>query len=190
MEKGANILELINQKRIDGYKYLYANFYPSLCSFASSFFKQNDLVEDIVQDVFIRLWRSDSKFNSTRALKSYLYFSVKNACLNSIRDNSKLSDIDFSSDNEIQAMVLEDKSIEQLLIEEEFYRQIHVAIEKLSPERKRIILLSLEGFSNKEIAEELDISINTVKSLKLRAYSVLRKELSWSVLLFLIKMMK
>lgn len=186
MDKESNILYQINQKKIVGYEYLYDNFYPSLCSFASRFINQKHFAEDVVQEVFLKLWKSESSFDSLSVLKSYLYISVKNASLNIIRNNSKLSGIDVATNNDALSIQIDEKSIEQLLIEEEFYRQIHMAIEKLTPERKRVISLSMEGFSNKEIAEKLGISINTVKTLKLKAYEALRKELSLLTLLLLI----
>ena len=179
------VIEQINLKKAEGYKYLYDNYYQSLCNFSSKFFKHKADSEDIVQDVIFSLWKSNSNFNSIKAITSYLYLCVKNASLNAIRNTSKLSDIDISNNIEIQNLKIGDKSIEQILITEEYYRQIFVAINKLSPERKNIILLSMEGFSNKEIAENAGISFNTVKTLKLKAYRLLKKELEWSVLLLL-----
>ena len=180
------IIEQINLKKTIGYKYLYDNYYSSLCSFSSLFFKQKANAEDVVQDVFLRLWKSDSSFNSIKALKSFLYFSVKNASLNAIRNDSKLTGIDISNNTDISRLIIEDKSIEQILIEEEFYRQIYVAINKLSPKRKIVIALSLEGLTNKEIAKKTNVTENTVKTLKLKAYRCLREALEWSVLLFLL----
>ena len=183
------MIERINLKKIDGYKYLYDHYYSSLCSFSSRFIKQKIDAEDVVQDVFMKLWKGDSDFNSTKALTSFLYFSVKNASLNAIRNNSKWPDTDISNTN-ILNIRIEDKSIEQILIEEEFYRQIYVAINKLSPRRKEIILLSMDGLSNKDISDKTGVSINTIKTLKQKAYSFLREELEFSVFLFFIFLMK
>ena len=184
------IIEQINLKELNGYKFLDDNYYSSLCSFSSHFFKHKTDAQDIVQDVFLRLWKSDSSFNSIKAITSYLFLSVKNASLNAIRNDSKWSDIEITNDNDIRSIRIEDKSIEQILIEEEFYRQIYIAINKLSPERKKVILLSMEGLTNKEIAEKTGISVNTVKTLKLKAYRFLRKELEHPVLLFLFQILK
>jgi RNA polymerase sigma-70 factor (ECF subfamily) len=188
MNKESNILYQINQKDIFGYEYLFDNYYPSLCGYASRFINQKHLAEDIVQEVFLKLWKSESSFDSLSALKSYLYISVRNASLNINRNNSKLSGIDEAANKDVLTLQIDDKSIEQVLIEEEFYRRIHLAIEKLTPERKRVISLSMEGFSNKEIAAKLGVSINTVKTLKLKAYEALRKELSLLTLLLLIQL--
>ena len=179
------IIKQINLNKIEGYKYLYDNYYSSLCNFSSRFFKQKANSEDVVQDVFLKLWKSNASFNSIKALTSYLYLSVKNTSLNAIRNDSKLSDIDISTNSDVRSMRIEDKSIEQILIEEEYYRQIYNAIGKLSAARKNVILLSMEGLANKEVAEKAGISINTVKTLKLKSYRFLRTELEFSVFLLL-----
>ena len=183
------IIEQINLNEIEGYKYLYDNYYSSLCNFSSRFFKHKSNSEDVVQDVFLKLWKGNASFKSIKALTSYLYLSVKNASLNAIRNDSKLSDIDISENSDVRTMRIEDKSIEQILIEEEYYRQIYNAIGKLSEERKNVILLSMEGLANKEVAEKAGISINTVKTLKLKSYRFLRNELEFSVLLLLLHLM-
>ena len=179
-------IEQINLKKPGSYKYLYDNYYSALCSFASRFFNQQKDTQDIVQDVFLKLWKSNSTFNSSKALTSYLYLSVKNATLNVIRNDSKWSGIDISDNADTHDLRVEDKTIDQIIIEEEFYRYIYVAINKLSPERERVILLSMEGLSNKEISGEMGISVNTVKTLKLKAFRFLRGEIELPVLLSLL----
>jgi RNA polymerase sigma-70 factor (ECF subfamily) len=79
---------------------------------------------------------------------------------------------------------LEKKSIDSeaffidQVVEEETHRMIHQAIQELSPKCKEIILLGLEGLKNKEIARELNLSVNTVKTHKLLAYRQLRIKLA------------
>lgn len=184
-----HIIDQINSKKIEGYKYLYDNFYASLCSFSANFFEHKEDAEDIVQDVFMRLWKGVSIFNSIKALTSFLYLSVKNASLNATRNRAKWSEFDISNNGEIANLKLEDKTIEQVLIEEEFYRQIYMAINKLSPERRKAVMLSMEGYTNKEIADKIGVSVNTVKTLKLKAYRFLRDTLEPSALAFLLSLM-
>ena len=75
-----------------------------------------------------------------------------------------------------------------IVIEEETYRIVNEAIDALPVQSRRIIKLSLEGKQNKEISEELGISVNTVKSLKYKAMDVLRVALKdyYYLLLFLL----
>ena len=136
----------------------------------------------------MRLWKGDSTFDSIKALASFLYLSVKNASLNATRNRAKWSGNDVFDDEDFINLKIEEKTIEQLLIEEEFYRQIYVAINKLSRERKEVILLSMEGYTNKEIADKTGVSVNTVKTLKLKAYRLLRDTLEPSALAFLLSL--
>ena len=90
------------------------------------------------------------------------------------------------SNESYQGLKTEEKSIQDVLIEEEYYRQIHLAINRLTPERKKVILSFMEGLSNKEIAQRAGVSINTVKTLKFKAYCFLRQELEVPVYFSLI----
>ena len=71
------------------------------------------------------------------------------------------------------------------IIEEEVHREIIAAIDKLPPERRRVVELSMVGYSQEEIAEKLNISVNTVKTQKRKAYAFLREELQHLFVLFL-----
>lgn len=177
------IISQINAKHRDGYKFLYENFYASLCNFSAHFLVKKEEAEDIVQDVFMKLWQSDATFDSITALTSFLYLSVKNTSLNAIRNRAKWSELDpldkIDADN-----LKEGQTIEQLLIQEEFYREIYNAINKLSPKRREIIMLSMEGYSIIEIANRTGVSVNTVKTLKLKAYRLLRDTIEPSMLTF------
>jgi RNA polymerase sigma-70 factor (family 1) len=164
------ILDQINSKGADGYKYLYDNYYASLCCFSAHFLEHGEEAEDIIQDVFLRLWNSTATFNSIEALTSFLYVSVKNASLNATRNQTKFC----HNVEELTYIEAKDKTVVQMIIEEEFYRQIYLELNKLSAERRSIIMLSIEGYSNKEIADKMGISVNTVKTLKLKTYRLLR----------------
>ncbi len=174
---GDHVLELVNLKRKDGFKYLYDYFFPSLCRFSYRITKSLSESEDIIQELFVRLWKSDVKFTSQRALVSYLYLSAKNASLNVLRNAESRKKADKEETNELEKIDNGDISIQQIMIEEEVHRQVYNAIYELSPERRNIILLSMQGFTNSEIAKIKGISINTVKTLKLRSYRILRDSL-------------
>lgn len=171
------IVRQINLKNRDGFKYLFENYYPSLCHFSNRFLKDKQEAEDVVQDVFLRLWKSDVRFDSLKALTAFLYQSVRNASLNALRYRAKFTGDGMDGDQAAYLPEMEESSIERVIIEEEYVRQIHVAINKLLPERRKIILLSMKGLGNKEIAQSLGISVNTLKTLKKKAYRFLRDEL-------------
>lgn len=64
------------------------------------------------------------------------------------------------------------------IIEEEVHREIIAAIDKLPPERRRVVELSMVGYSQEEIAEKLNISVNTVKTQKRKAYAFLPRRIT------------
>ena len=113
----------------------------------------------------------------------YLYRSTYNNALFYLRTQA-------SRQNILRKMVAEEVELpdEQfaLTVREELIRQLYVYIEDLPEERKKILLMSIQGHSGNEIADLLGISINTVKTQKNRGFKYLREKLKDSVLLFLL----
>ena len=152
------------------FKRLFDEFYPSLCFFANKIMQQKDIANDIAQDAFIQFWEIKSDFHSIQAAKSYMFKYVKNRCLNFLRNNHIDNSVNLSEIEEIASTV-------DFAMEDETYQMIYDAIKSLTPTGKRVIELSMDGFRNNEIANYLRISVNTVKTIKQRAYKVLRAKL-------------
>lgn len=169
------IIDGINKKHSSAYKYLYDNYYASLCRYAKRFLADMPGEEDVVQDIFVKVWERDACFDDLKGLSAYLYRAVHNACLIKLRDNRELS----GSNLELLAGTVgyDSTDNERFLIQEEYYRQLYVALQSLSAQRRKIILLSLQGRKVEEIANILGISVNTVKTLKRKTYIYLRKNL-------------
>lgn len=150
---------------------LFQELYPSMCAVATRFITDKDAAEDIAQEAFVKLWEKREAYEDIPCLKTFLYVSVKNLCFNYIRD--KKVTIDYTSpEAQSREAVFKD-----FLIEEETYRVIDNAVNALSPQSARIMKMCLEGKQNKEIAEVLGISVNSVKTLKYNALDVLRRTL-------------
>ena len=155
------------------FKSIFDSYYPALCLFASNIVIDDAVAEDLVQEVFIKLWEKTEPLNNEYALKTFLYNAVKNKCLNHL-EHSKV----VQKHKEHTHIVLKDNSeINNLIIEEETHRLIYNAIDELPAQCKNILLLSINGLKNNEIAEELDISANTVKTQKKIAYKQLKIKL-------------
>lgn len=71
------------------YKELFDEFYQTLCVFASKYLKDDAMAADVVQDTFIKFWEHHADFDHSIKIKSYLYTSVRNACLNILRDKKE-----------------------------------------------------------------------------------------------------
>lgn len=159
-----------NQK---AFQYIFTELYASICLFANKFLNNKDEAEDTVQEVFIELWNQRIKFENINQVKAFLYLSVKNKCLNIIKHlNIKQNYInEFKNESE------QEEFFEENLIKAEVISQLIRAINNLPEQRKKIILLNLQGLKNPEIAEDLNISVNTVKLQKKIAYKHLREKL-------------
>ena len=129
--------------------------------------------EDIVQEAFINYWKQENSFNDEVALKAYLYKSIHHGCLNQLRHKSIREKYFESLPEDWES---EDYFMENVL-KEEVASIVLKEINNLSETSRDILLRSLEGYSNEEIANELSVSINTVKTHKARSYIILRRNL-------------
>lgn len=171
---------VIKKGNVGEYEALFRKYYPSMCAVAFRFVKDRAIAEDLVQEVFIRLWTKKENYTEIPNLKTFLYVAVKNLCFNYLRD--KKNAVDFQ---DTAILNLEDH-FHNYLIEEETYRIVTEAVNHLPSQSARIIRLALEGKQNKEIAELLGISVTTVKTLKYNAIATLRETLKGYFCLFLL----
>jgi RNA polymerase sigma-70 factor (ECF subfamily) len=161
---------LRHQITIDGkefaFKDIFMDFFVSQVNFARKITGNEEDAKDIVQEIFLKIWNSNADFPNEIAFKSYLYISTRNACIDHLRRKRNIpAEIDV-------AVNLEEEANEAM--KEEAFRLLDTAIETLPPQTKKIIKLTLSGRSINEIADNLKITVNTVKTLKLRAYKTLR----------------
>ena len=152
------------------FKEIFDLHFNALCGFGKKYVS-DDSIEDIVQEVFISFWHKKADFNNVIAAKSYLYTAVRNKCLNAIRD-------DIARQKKLEDSVQSEIEFEQYVIEEETFNQLYIEIKSLPAASQQIMLLALNGLKNQEIAEELGISLNTVKTQKKIAYSKLKQRMS------------
>lgn len=169
MKPDLMLIKGIQEGDMNAFKRFFESFYPSLHYFANKYLHDEEASSDIVQDAFIYLWTKKSDIYSISSAKSYLFKFVKNRSLNYLRDNHTET-INIEKVNS-------ETYFRDIIIEEETYRIIYQAIQSLPPQEQHIIELTLDGLKNHEIATQLGISVNTVKTAKLRAYRRLRLEL-------------
>lgn len=154
------LLKMLSSNRNEAYEYLYNNYYTPLVLFADHYISNQETSHDLVQEVFIALLDINTKFENLLHLKSYLYNSLRNKCLNHLR-HEKIKQ-DFLEDE----LYRSDEFFEQKTIEEDVYSILISAINNLPPQSKEVMVLSLDGLGNQDIAERLNLSIETVKSYK------------------------
>ncbi len=147
-------------------------YYESLVVYANKFLYPRAECEDLVQDVFIGLWEKDNTFPDDISLRVFLYKAVRNKCYNVIKHNQVKNKYSQSLIQNIE----DDNLFLKQVLEEEVVRQLYRAIETLPTRKQQIIKLSLKGLKNNEIAENLDIKLQTVKTLKSQSYQILREQ--------------
>jgi len=151
---------------------LFRLHYRPLCTFAMGYVKDADQAEDLVQDLFFRLWLDRGKVSITTSVKAYLYAAVRNRSLNAVKAGSRMRVFSEQAD---------DRPTEEARTEDEHSERIarvQAAIEALPEERRRVFKLSrYEGLKYHEIAERLGISVKTVENQMGSALKTLRTEL-------------
>lgn len=154
------------------YKSVYDSMYPALCLFTNKYVDNLDLAKDIVQDIFIKIWEDNIAFHNPQAIKSYLYTSVRNRSLDYLKSHKVKVTEKLVQDDFVDAEA--DPFFLQEVVISETATIIEAAINTLPKKCAQIIKLSIRGMSNTEIAEELELSLNTIKAQKKIAYKRLR----------------
>ena len=129
-------------------------------------------VDDIVQDAFVALWERRQAFASERSVKTFLYTAVRNSCLNLLRHQ----DVRQRYTNSAARGGVQESFLDELL-EAEIFGELLETFNALPPACREVYRLSLEGKPHEEIAELLNISINTIKKHKNNANHFMRKRL-------------
>ena len=148
---------------------LFDEFFQALCVFAESYVKDNALAVDMAQESFLALWFHRDRLRERGSIKSFLYTTVRNHCLNWIKKNRRRRQ-EF-------VQVESESFLETTIMRVETNRILYNAIDGLPPQTREIVLLSLDGLKNREIAEHLGVSENTVHTLKKSAYKKLKSTL-------------
>ncbi len=153
---------------------LFRKYYPAMCHFACQYLNDNELAEETVQDMFVKIWEKRESLNIETSVKHYFFRSVRNHCLNQIQHEK----IKKQYANAVLESFQQEINTEQYYLEVDLVKRIEKSIDSLPPKRKEIFRLSREqGMKYKEIAETLEISVKTVEAQMGLALKHLREEL-------------
>lgn len=160
----------------DAFTEAYNQYNKLLYTVAYKYFMNEEMAEDAVQHVFTRLWESRSSITVTSSLKNYLFTMTKNHILNVIRNQNTAIQKNYEIAQTTET--IEDNLIKRIE-QSEMYEHFYAAIDELPPNKKEICLLKIrDELSNQEIADRMQLSINTVKTHYSEAVRLLRKQLS------------
>lgn len=154
------IIDLIAVNREDdAYKFMYDKYQSVLLRFAIGYLKVREPAEEIVNDVFYRVWENRMRIAEISNLRLYLFSSVRNACLTMLTKDKrkKILISNFSITETLQ------EDPESLYTCSELNELIRDTIQNLPPRCRQIYeLIRIEGLKNKDVATKLNISVNTI----------------------------
>jgi RNA polymerase sigma-70 factor (ECF subfamily) len=167
------------------FRSLFDTYYASLCHYASHFLNDDSLSEEVVQELFVKLWEKRKMLDVETSVKHYLFRAVRNGCLNQIQ-HDKVKQLHGKKLKE--ALMSEDPA-EEYMITPEMILRLEEGIELLPVKRREIFRLSREyGLKYREIAEKLNISVKTVEAQMGLALKALRQKIK--VLIIFMVLMK
>jgi len=175
-QSNSNLIELLNKGDIVAFDAIYAQYCQRLFGFVLRYLKNKEDAEEIIQEVFLKIWENRLKINSFSSFDSFIFTIAYNATITLLRKRiieqrylEKLRLVQQTHDSsgltdEIQFFELNEK--------------VNAVINRLTPRQQEIFRLSRgEGLTHKEIAEKLNISTITVKNHLVTALAFLRSEL-------------
>lgn len=165
---------------------VFREYYAVLCAFAQKIIRESADPEDLVNEVFLKLWNRRQVFEDVRHLKDFLYKSTRNACFDTIKGaiHSK----------ERQAVFLGtqaewETAADLEMIRLEVFNELYHEINQLPEQCGKIIRMGyIDGLKNDEIARELGLSVQTVKNQKSRGVMLLKRRLPPEVFVLLLLM--
>ncbi|WP_312788987.1 RNA polymerase sigma-70 factor [Sphingobacterium sp.] len=164
----------------DTFKYVFSTYYPPLCFFASKILGSPTKAEDLVMDVFTKIWQKKDDLKEINNISSFLYATVRNAGIDQLRKEKKQIFLEGSDEKD-------ELNINEVLEAEEVYAQllakVYEQIELLPPQCRLIFkMLFIEGQTTQQIAERLKLSVQSVRNQKTRAIDILKLKIDPNLL--------
>lgn len=177
-----NVFESFTKGDDKAFEYIYKTYFSFLLNYSKHILKDAEAAEEIVESTFLNFWENRSSIKLETSLKSYLFKSVYNNCLNHIKHlHVKERYVLYfkhhvQTDNEGE-IISSEYPIAQL-IEKELAELLDQAIQNLPGQCREIFIMSrYQNLKNEEIAHRLNISVNTVRTQISRALTKLRENL-------------
>ena len=164
---------------------MYSTFFQALCRYAKGIVENVDDAKDIVSNFFLRLLENKERISINGALSPYLYFSVRNCCLNHLKKEKEIRDstlnIICTRENDIQVYPYDEDPLTMLMAHEQ-RREIERAIKELPKQCRDVFLLvAEEGLQYQEVAAKLGISTGSVGKQYYRAKTKLCQMLNATI---------
>lgn len=169
--------QLVSRLRVGdkkAFEEIFRKYREKIYYFAIRYYNSTEDAENVVQDVFIKLWDEREGVKEELSLNNYIYTIAKNHLFNIQR--KKINEKAYR--NYIIDHLVQTPNLENELIYADMKAGMDKIIDELPPQRKKVFIMSnIEGLSNKEVASILDLSVRTVEVHKSLALQTIRKAL-------------
>ncbi|WP_303181109.1 sigma-70 family RNA polymerase sigma factor [uncultured Butyricimonas sp.] len=167
-----DILDRFTKNRKDGICVLFDRYYRPLVLYAGTLISDDTMAEDLVQEFFVRLWEDDYLERiESKALSSYLFSSVRNSCYTYLHKNDVMrARVDFTS--------IDVAADSAAALSQEIVDRVTAVIARMPEQTGRVLnCVLMQDMKYQETADELHVSLNTVKTLLRNGMRLLREEL-------------
>lgn len=166
-------IEALQSGNEQAFEAVFHQYYKALCYFSDRIVKNSQVAEDIAEETFIKLWERHDEFQNLQHIRSFLYKTAYRSCLDFLKTDYHSSQREATFSESFP----EEENFYLELIRTETLHTLYRAIRELPEQCGKIISMSyVEGKKNEEIANELRISIQTVKNQKSKGIKQLRKQ--------------
>lgn len=156
-----DLMLLVAEGDREAFTCLYHRYFYYLFTLAMRYIKDESEAEDVLQQVFIKLWQMRDSGLIKDNVRGYLFAMTRNSIMNYVRDKNRLLQRNYRLSQEISE---EEQDIWVMADKQDLISEMKKAIDGLPPQQKRVANLRCEGLSNQEIASRLHLSLNTVNS--------------------------
>lgn len=156
---------------VKSFEMIFRQYYKSLVSFSMRYGLEQMEAEDVVIEVIHHIWEIRAEVKTAAALNTLFFTSVQNRTINVVRNNKNRNRI-------IETQEWQQEELYDYVAREEMTRLLDEAIKVLPGRCRAVILMLLQGKTTAEIAREMNVSVNTVKTYKMRAIGMLRSRLA------------
>lgn len=170
-----NLMLLVAEGDREAFTCLYHRYFYYLFTLAMRYIKDESEAEDVLQQVFIKLWQMRDSGVIKDNVRGYLFAMTRNSIMNYVRDKNRLLQRNYRLSQEISE---EEQDIWVMADKNDLISEMKKAIDGLPPQQKRVANLRCEGLSNQEIASRLHLSLNTVNSHYTKGLKALKTALS------------
>ena len=172
---------------LEAYAVIYRKYFFVLYQYGKKMCNEHELVEDSIQDLFIKVWNNRKNLSETTSIKYYLLTALKRKLLDTLRgpQGRLQSENNFSEDG---LLTVEDLEEDEMFAQKE---AVLKALNRLSAHQQKLLHLKFyKNLSNKEIAEELGITIQSVYNAVFKTLKSLREQLSMIVFAIILHLLK